>query len=85
MSEATGCLQKKLQEAGGGRQPLPSPASSGPNGSSQEASDGGLVAEESAKSSVSGAVEGSGQRQQQAAAQDLQARVQCIGQQAMDG
>ena len=92
VSEATGSLQMKLQEAGGSH-PSPSPSSPstpGHTGPSQEMRKGGVVVEEPASRVVACAGESSGeisrqQQQQPTVEQDLQARVLCIGQQAMDG
>lgn len=84
MSEATGSLQMKFEEAGG-KCPSPSPSSPGRAGPTEEMSKGGVVVEKPASRGVACAGKGSKQRQQQQSEQDLQARVLSMGQQAMDG
>ena len=85
VSEATGSLQTKLQEAGG-KCLSPSPSSPAHRGYEETSKEGGVVEEPDGRGVVCGG-EGSGQRQQKQpmAEQDLQARVRCMGQQAMDG
>ena len=86
VSEATGFLQMKFEEAGGKYQ-SPSPSSPGRAGPPEEMNNTGVVVEKPGSRGVARAEEGSGQRQQQQSTveQDLQARVLGMGQQAMDG